>query len=64
MTSAPAVSGPGPSTVKAGRYVYISAVVLLCAWVLVPLYFLLINTLSSPEAVTALSATTLSRIVP
>ena len=53
MTSAPAVSGPVPSTVKAGRYVYISAVVLLCAWVLVPLYFLLINTLSSPEAVTA-----------
>ncbi|MEM1078192.1 carbohydrate ABC transporter permease [Dinoroseobacter sp. S124A] len=36
---------------KAGRYVYITAVVLLCAWVLVPLYFLLINTLSSPEAV-------------
>ena len=53
MTSAPAVSGPVPSTVKAGRYVYISAIVLLCAWVLVPLYFLLINTLSSPEAVTA-----------
>ena len=38
---------------KAGRFVYISAVVLLCAWVLVPLYFLLINTLSSPEAVNA-----------
>lgn len=41
---------PG-NTRKAGRYVYIAAVVLLCAWVLVPLYFLLINTLSSPEAV-------------
>ena len=38
---------------KAGRFVYISAVVLLCAWVIVPLYFLLINTLSSPEAVNA-----------
>ena len=38
---------------KAGRYVYITAIVLLCAWVLVPLYFLLINTLSSPEAVNA-----------
>ncbi|SET93673.1 carbohydrate ABC transporter permease [Paracoccus homiensis] len=36
---------------KAGRIVYLAAVVLLCAWVLVPLYFLLINTLSSPEAV-------------
>ncbi len=38
-------------TRKAGHYVYAAAVVLLCAWVLVPLYFLLINTLSSPEAV-------------
>ncbi len=43
----------GADTRKAGRFVYISAVVLLCAWVLVPLYFLLINTLSSPEAVNA-----------
>ena len=39
------------SPMRAGRFVYISAVVFLCAWVLVPLYFLLINTLSSPEAV-------------
>jgi multiple sugar transport system permease protein len=36
---------------KAGRVVYVASVVLLCAWVLVPLYFLLINTLSSPETV-------------
>ena len=42
-----------PDARKAGRTVYITAVVLLCAWVLVPLYFLLINTLSSPEAVNA-----------
>ena len=34
-----------------GRYVYISSVVLLCAWVLVPLDFLVINTFSSPETV-------------
>ena len=40
-----------PDTRKAGRFVYIAAVVLLCAWVLVPLYFLLINTLSSPDTV-------------
>lgn len=53
MTSSVATSGPVLSTVKAGRFVYMSAVVLLCAWVLVPLYFLLINTLSSPEGVTA-----------
>ncbi len=41
----------GPDTRRAGRFVYVSAVVLLCAWVLVPIYFLLINTLSSPETV-------------
>lgn len=40
-------------TRRAGRYVYLASVTLLCAWVLVPLYFLLINTLSSPEAVNA-----------
>jgi multiple sugar transport system permease protein len=49
MTDA-TVSGM-PDTRKSGRFVYISAVVLLCAWVIVPLYFLLINTLSSPETV-------------
>lgn len=38
-------------TRKAGRFVYVSAVALLCAWVLVPIYFLLINTLSSPDTV-------------
>lgn len=42
---------PSQDTRKAGRFVYVAGVVLLCAWVLVPLYFLLINTLSSPEAV-------------
>ena len=39
------------STRSAGRFLYIAGVVLLCAWVLVPLYLLLINTLSSPETV-------------
>ncbi len=48
-TDAPAAADPR----KAGRYVYGAAVFLLCAWVIVPLYFLLINTLSSPEAVNA-----------
>ena len=43
----------GTSSRKAGQYVYVAAVVLLCAWVIVPLYFLLINTLSSPDAVNA-----------
>ncbi|MEM6823846.1 MAG: carbohydrate ABC transporter permease [Pseudomonadota bacterium] len=45
------VAAPGTDSRKAGQYVYIAGVVLLCAWVLVPLYFLLINTLSSPETV-------------
>ncbi|MBV2361544.1 carbohydrate ABC transporter permease [Thalassococcus sp. CAU 1522] len=40
-----------PDTRRAGRLVYAAAVVLLCAWVLVPIYFLLINTLSSPDTV-------------
>jgi len=40
-----------PDARRAGRFVYATAVILLCAWVIVPLYFLLINTLSSPEAV-------------
>ncbi|RJE78925.1 carbohydrate ABC transporter permease [Paracoccus sp. JM45] len=51
MTDATQLVGNTRSTRKAGRYVYIASVVLLCAWVLVPLYFLLINTLSSPETV-------------
>ncbi len=52
MTAA-ATDAPLPDPRKAGRFVYGAAVFLLCAWVLVPLYFLLINTLSSPEAVNA-----------
>lgn len=52
MTAA-TTEAPAPDPRKAGRYVYGAAVFLLCAWVIVPLYFLLINTLSSPEAVNA-----------
>jgi multiple sugar transport system permease protein len=36
---------------KSGRFLFQASGVLLCAWVLVPIYFLLINTLSSPETV-------------
>ncbi|QFS81704.1 Trehalose transport system permease protein SugB [Roseivivax sp. THAF40] len=43
----PAAAG----TRKAGNTLYIASVALLIAWVLVPLYFLLVNTLSSPETV-------------
>jgi len=38
-------------TRKSGLFLYGASVVFLCAWVIVPIYFLLINTLSSPEAV-------------
>lgn len=38
-------------TRRSGRFLYIASVTLLCAWVLVPIYFLLINTLSSPDTV-------------
>jgi len=49
-----AVATDAPAdTRKSGRSLYVASVVLLCAWVIVPLYFLLINTLSSPETVNA-----------
>src|SRR5690606_30402333 len=37
----------------AGRFLFWTSVVLLCAWVLVPIYLLIVNTLSSPQEVTA-----------
>ena len=51
MSAAP--DTPPQDTRKAGRFLYVASVTVLCAWVLVPLYFLMINTLSSPEAVNA-----------
>ena len=36
---------------QASRWLFWSSILLLCAWVLVPIYFLLVNTLSSPETV-------------
>ena len=50
MTDATIAAAPA-DTRASGRFLYIAAVILLCAWVIVPLYFLLINTLSSPETV-------------
>ncbi|KMK64824.1 carbohydrate ABC transporter permease [Puniceibacterium sp. IMCC21224] len=52
MTAA-ATDVPLINTRRSGRTLYIASVILLCAWVLVPLYFLFINTLSSPETVNA-----------
>jgi multiple sugar transport system permease protein len=39
------------NTLKEGKFLFKSSIFLLCAWVLLPLYLLLINSLSSPEAV-------------
>ena len=52
MTDASAIDVRA-DTRKSGNFLYISAVVFLCAWVIVPIYFLLINTLSSPETVSS-----------
>lgn len=41
----------------AGRWLFWAGVILLCAWVLVPIYLLLVNTLSSPQQVTAFPKT-------
>ncbi|MEM9813026.1 MAG: carbohydrate ABC transporter permease [Pseudomonadota bacterium] len=51
MTAITAEADATASPRRAGRILYGASVFLLCAWVLVPLYFLLINTLSSPDAV-------------
>jgi multiple sugar transport system permease protein len=61
MTDATASAGDVPRSVSeagvAGRFLFIASIVLLCAWVLVPLYFLAVNTLSSPEEVSAFPKT-------
>jgi len=41
----------------AGKFVFIAGTVLLCAWVLVPIYLLVVNTLSSPQEVSAFPKT-------
>lgn len=50
-TTAPTIDTPKPDPRKAGRWVFMTGTFLLCAWILVPIYFLLVNTLSSPEVV-------------
>ena len=39
------------ATIKASRMVYLSSIVLLCLWILGPLYLLAVNALSSPETI-------------
>ena len=38
---------------RASRALYTASIILLCAWVIVPIYFLFINTLSSPASVSS-----------
>ncbi|AXT27841.1 MULTISPECIES: carbohydrate ABC transporter permease [Ruegeria] len=40
-----------PDARKAGRGLYRAGVILLCAWVIIPLYLLFVNTMSSPDTV-------------
>lgn len=61
MSEAVAVSSPVAETAvkappdprRAGRWLLVSVTILLCAWVLVPIYLLMVNALSSPEQVAA-----------
>lgn len=51
-TTAPAVNAAAPPAERAaGRFLMRTSVVLLCLWVLGPIYLLLVNTLNTPEAV-------------
>ena len=45
------------STRSAARFLFVTAIVLICAWVLVPIYLLLVNTLSSPSEVSGFPKT-------
>lgn len=47
------VPRPVSEVTTAGKVLYWAGIALLCAWVLVPIYFLLINALSSPAQVTS-----------
>lgn len=61
MTAATATANDVPRSVSeinaAGRFLFVAAIVLLCAWVLVPIYLLVVNTLSSPQEVSAFPKT-------
>ena len=41
----------------AGKFLFVAGTVMLCAWVLVPIYLLVVNTLSSPQDVSAFPKT-------
>ncbi len=56
-TAAADIPRPVSEVSSAGRVLVIAAVVLLCAWVLVPIYLLGVNTLSSPAEVSGFPKT-------
>ena len=51
MTAAAQSLIAGTRMARAGRWLMAAAVVVFCAWVLVPIYLILVNTLSSPAEV-------------
>jgi len=59
LADAPAVAR-SDSPRRAGRFLMIAATVLLCVWVLFPIYLLIVNALSSPDEVTGFP----KRIIP
>lgn len=42
-----------PDARKASKFLFNATIILLCAWVLLPIYLLIVNTLSAPQEVTA-----------
>jgi multiple sugar transport system permease protein len=55
MTAETELAAPAAAaadTRKAGNWLILACVVVLCVWVLLPIYLLLVNALSSPEQVT------------
>jgi multiple sugar transport system permease protein len=47
-----AIAAPAPADVRrAGRFLNLAIVTLLCAWVLVPIYLILVNSMSAPADV-------------
>ncbi|MER9232432.1 carbohydrate ABC transporter permease [Mesorhizobium sp. M0622] len=53
MSTVAELSIAAPAARKAGNWLLVATVILLCIWVLLPIYLLIVNALSSPEEVTA-----------
>ncbi|MER9594780.1 carbohydrate ABC transporter permease [Mesorhizobium sp. M0244] len=53
MSTVAELSIAAPAARKAGNWLLVATVILLCVWVLLPIYLLIVNALSSPEEVTA-----------